>query len=112
MTLKHPPIPARFHSLDVIRGVAALVVVVWHWQHFLLGGTGELAFRQTDQPFYAQLSMFYHWGWLAVDFFFSLSGFVFFWLYGEAVATRGVDGWRFFVARFSRLYPLHLVTFT
>lgn len=111
MTFDNRPIPKRFHSLDVIRGLAALTVVVWHWQHFLLGGSGDTAFRQMGQPFYAQLSVFYHWGWLAVDFFFSLSGFVFFWLYGQAVAARKVNGWSFFMARFSRLYPLHFLTF-
>ncbi len=105
------PIPSRFYSLDVIRGLAALTVVVWHWQHFLLGGTDAGAFQQTGQPFYSQLALLYHWGWLAVDFFFSLSGFVFFWLYGQAVAERRVGAGAFFVARFSRLYPLHLVTF-
>lgn len=105
------PVPARFHSLDVIRGLAALTVVVWHWQHFLLGGVGAEVFRQGDQPFYSQLTLFYHWGWLAVDFFFSLSGFVFFWLYGQSVGEHWVDGVSFSVARFSRLYPLHLATF-
>jgi len=27
--------PSRFYSLDVLRGVAALSVVLWHWQHVL-----------------------------------------------------------------------------
>ncbi|MDF7795325.1 hypothetical protein [Pseudomonas syringae] len=25
---------ARLYTLDVLRGVAALSVVFWHWQHF------------------------------------------------------------------------------
>jgi peptidoglycan/LPS O-acetylase OafA/YrhL len=45
-----------------------------------------------------------------VDLFFCLSGFVFFLLYSEPISQRTV-GWRdFSVLRFSRLYPLHLVT--
>lgn len=25
----------RFYSLDALRGIAALTVIFWHWQHFL-----------------------------------------------------------------------------
>lgn len=42
--------------------------------------------------------------------FFCLSGFVFFWLYRDSVKTGAVTGFKFAVLRFSRLYPLHIVT--
>ena len=32
----------RLHSLDALRGIAALAVVFWHWQHFQLLGTSKL----------------------------------------------------------------------
>ncbi len=47
---------------------------------------------------------------LAVEFFFSLSGFIFFWLYSERIRNREISAWNFSVLRFSRLYPLHLLT--
>lgn len=101
--------PTRLHSLDFARGVAALAVVFWHWQHVYAIGGGTLKDR-TIQPFYQGLFLLYQSGWLAVEFFFTLSGFVFFWLYGQAIADKTI-GWRsFWVARFSRLYPLHLLT--
>ncbi|MDE2367149.1 MAG: hypothetical protein KGM95_09475, partial [Betaproteobacteria bacterium] len=31
----------RFYSLDVLRGIAALSVVLWHWQHFFVGKNHE-----------------------------------------------------------------------
>jgi peptidoglycan/LPS O-acetylase OafA/YrhL len=99
----------RLHSLDAARGIAALAVVVWHWQHMYLIGGGKLEDR-TIQPFYDVLFPLYHSGWLAVEFFFTLSGFVFFWLYGQAIASKSLGLGKFWLARFSRLYPLHFVT--
>ncbi|MEO5806500.1 acyltransferase [Devosia sp.] len=104
-----PPEPKRLHSLDAARGVAALAVVFWHWQHVYAIGGGELKDR-TIQPFYGLLFPLYNAGWLAVEFFFTLSGFVFFWLYGQAIADKTLGLRSFWVARFSRLYPLHLLT--
>lgn len=49
-------------------------------------------------------------GGLAVQLFFSISGFVFFWLFAERVAAGSVSVRSFAVDRFCRLYPLHLLT--
>ncbi|HEY4123267.1 MAG TPA: acyltransferase, partial [Rhizomicrobium sp.] len=98
----------RLHSLDALRGIAALAVVLWHWQHFAtLGGAG---WPREAQPFYALLKPGYLYGWIAVDLFFALSGFVFFWLYADAIAARRMTPGRFALLRFSRLYPLHWLT--
>ncbi|VXB47358.1 acyltransferase family protein [Pseudomonas sp. 8O] len=110
MDFSPKPIPSRFYSLDVVRGLAALSVVFWHWQHFLYGTAQDGGYRISEQPFYSFFSIIYHWGWLAVDFFFALSGFVFFWLYAGSISAGKVSGKLFFVARFSRLYPLHFLT--
>lgn len=99
----------RLHSLDAARGIAALAVVVWHWQHMYLIGGGKLGDR-TIQPFYELLFPLYQYGWLAVEFFFTLSGFVFFWLYGQAISRKSLGLGKFWLARFSRLYPLHFIT--
>ncbi len=99
----------RLTSLDALRGIAALAVVVWHWQHFFaIGGGWQDGWRADMQPFFAVLKPLYLQGWAAVDLFFVLSGFVFFWLYGEQVRTGTVGAGRFAWLRFSRLYPLHL----
>lgn len=104
-------IPQRFYSLDLLRGVAALAVVFWHWQHFFYAGSTFVPYDMQAQPLYGLFFLAYQTGWLAVDLFFALSGFVFFWLYARDIAERRIGAWRFFVLRFSRLYPLHLLTF-
>jgi peptidoglycan/LPS O-acetylase OafA/YrhL len=99
----------RFHSLDLLRGVAALSVVFWHWQHFFYSGTGR-NYPLERMPLVDVFFLLYAKGWLAVELFFSLSGFIFFWLYSRAIAQRTVSAREFFLRRFSRLYPLHFAT--
>ncbi len=102
----------RLYLLDALRGLAALTVVVWHYQHFyyVAPGSLETGFVRSSQPFYALLWPLYENGFGAVPLFFSLSGFVFFMLYLQAVRSGTVGPNVFFVLRFARLYPLHVVT--
>jgi Predicted acyltransferases len=98
----------RLYSLDAIRGLAALTIVIWHWQHFFaLSGHWAAHWERDWQPFYAVLEPLYLQAWAAVDLFFALSGFVFFWLYGAAIAEGKVKPGHFALLRFSRLWPLH-----
>jgi peptidoglycan/LPS O-acetylase OafA/YrhL len=100
----------RMYSLDALRGIAALAVVFWHWQHFFFSGASlSASFIREQQPFYSVFLIFYKHGALAVDLFFTLSGFVFFWLYAKAISEHKTEPLAFFILRFSRLYPLHLV---
>lgn len=103
--------PKRIYSLDVLRGIAALVVVFWHWQHFFYEADHPKYFRVSDQPFYDLIPFAYQRGNIAVELFFCISGFVFFWLFSKAVASREISAKAFFIDRVSRLYPLHLATF-
>jgi len=101
----------RLYALDTLRGFAALSIVLWHWQHFFaISGTWQQGWQKSSEPFYPFLKPFYEEGWAAVDLFFALSGFIFFWLYSEAIREGRVGAWRFGWLRFSRLYPLHLLT--
>ncbi len=102
-------LPAYFHSLDALRGIAALSVVFWHWQHFYPAGPGS-GFDPTRQPLFRLFEPLYLGGSKAVTLFFGLSGFVFHWRYGREVGERRVSAWRFASLRLSRLYPLHLAT--
>lgn len=103
--------PKHFYILDIVRGFAALSVVLWHWQHFYFIKT-ELAngFLTQRQPLYHLFFVFYRDGLLAVDFFFSLSGFIFFYLYQNKISEQKITTRNFAILRFSRLYPLHFVT--
>lgn len=84
-------------TLTGLRGFAALAVLFYH----IRGGmTGFLPDR--DISVLAQ-------GYLAVDLFFVLSGFVLWWTYGGEFRDRGVRAApHFIVRRFARIFPLHL----
>lgn len=83
---------AREHyvALDSWRGICALLVVLFH---FPISGLVSAA------PIVAN-------GYLFVDFFFVLSGFVIATAYGDALDEPN-SLWRFLVRRFGRLWPLH-----
>lgn len=58
-----------------------------------------------------QWFLFIHiYGWVMVDLFFCLSGFIFFWKYGQAIYEKSVSLKKFAYLRFTRLYPLHFLT--
>jgi peptidoglycan/LPS O-acetylase OafA/YrhL len=85
-----------FHAnLEALRGIAALLVVL---HHLSLNPGSVLGWFPLLQQ-----------GWLFVDLFFVLSGYVIASVHAEsepsAVAARG-----FLIRRFFRLYPLHLAT--
>ncbi|WP_143305436.1 acyltransferase family protein [Chitinophaga vietnamensis] len=103
--------PKHFYSLDAIRGVASIIVVLYHWQLFFCPQDVFVpgADYSDKLPGYRWLSFFYDSGMVSVDLFFALSGFIFFWLYADKVAARTMSFSRFLMLRLSRLYPLHFV---
>lgn len=80
----------RYELLDGLRGVAAVLVI---WYHFF----EAFATSPTDQ-------MMNH-GYLAVDFFFVLSGFVIGYAY-DGRWNRGMTAGRFMLRRVIRLQPM------
>jgi len=98
----------HLYSLDILRGVAALAVVLWHWNFFFSLGTENI--QRQDMPLYDSLSILYTSGHFSVDLFFCLSGFVFCWLYADRISEKRISAYDFFVFRFSRLYPIYIVS--
>ena len=81
----------HYLALDGLRGVAALIVVLYH--------IGEgYATSPTDQ-------MVNH-GYLAVDFFFLLSGFVIGYAYDNRWERPDFNTWTYFKRRLIRLHPM------
>ena len=89
-----------------------MAVVLCHWEHFGFTATdGPAPFLDhKEMPGFQFLSLFYMEGWRGVEYFFLLSGFVFFWLYRDRLAAREVAPRRFWLQRLARLWPLHLAT--
>lgn len=93
------PRPIDLPSLTPLRGLAALWVILYHftWQYF----------PQLDSTAFTQAVAK---GYLAVDLFFLLSGFVLTHVYFAAFRDGPTGGGyrAFLAARVARVYPLHL----
>ena len=79
----------HFEILNGLRGIAALAVVIFHFM--------EWVFTDFSKNFISH-------GFLAVDFFFCLSGFVIGYAYDDRIRKMGVG--EFFKSRLIRLHPL------
>ena len=102
------PKTERLIGLEVLRFLAAVGVLVWHYQHFLFVGPYQSPVAWNRLPFYWLLAPFYTYGYQGVELFWCISGFIFTWKYGGIIGQRGLSFGRFVWLRFSRLYPLHL----
>ena len=101
----------RLYLLDFARAIAATCVVLLHYQHFYSSDYNQqLNFVKNLQPFYNILEIFYEFGTVAVQFFFILSGFIFFMFYREKILEGVINFKNFIILRLTRLYPLHLLT--
>lgn len=98
---------ASISNVDFLRGIAAIAVLVWHYQHFFYPQAAVGLKDRSIQPFFTDLRWLYEYGGHGVQFFWILSGFVFFHAYQ---GRQDVNFREFVINRFSRLYPLHLAT--
>src|SRR5947209_20588091 len=78
-----PPAEPRIPELDALRGIAAVVIVIFH------SNTRRMP-----------------WGWAAVDLFFVLSGFLITGIVLRHGGTRGFLG-RFYARRALRIFPVY-----
>ncbi len=87
-------------NLTPLRGIAALWVVVFHFSEIVV------KFVSTDQ------SLILTKGYLMVDLFFIMSGFIIYHIYYQSFLSgiSGINFRPFIVARFARVYPLHFFT--
>jgi peptidoglycan/LPS O-acetylase OafA/YrhL len=97
-------------GLEVIRFISALAVLITHYNFFFYQSNKPLDFTKEQMPFYSALSFFYEYGHYGVHFFWTISGFIFFYKYREIISLNLITYKNFFLLRFSRLYPLHFLT--
>src|SRR5690606_11133325 len=79
----------HFEVLDGLRGIAALAIVIFHFMEWI--------YPDPSHNFIGH-------GFLAVDFFFCLSGFVIGYAYDDRIKAMGLK--EFFKSRLIRLHPL------
>ncbi|WP_310633819.1 acyltransferase [Paraburkholderia sp.] len=82
---------SRYDVLDGLRGIAAMMVMAYH---FTMHGPSPL----------------FPNGSICVDLFFILSGFVIFHAYGEKLANHSISNSRYLVKRLIRLYPMLFIS--
>jgi peptidoglycan/LPS O-acetylase OafA/YrhL len=100
---------SKLLGLELLRFLSAVAVLFRHYNHFYKTA-GAPPFVPAAQPWHASLWPVYDFGLFGVQLFWCISGFIFAWKYARPIAAGVVSGRQFFWLRFSRLYPLHLVT--
>ena len=89
-----PESKPRYEILDGLRGVAAIIVLLYH--HFDIFGSGD------------PVTAIINHGYLAVDFFFILSGYVIGYAYDERWSKMSYKD--FFKRRLIRLHPMIMIS--
>ena len=88
--------PERVPQLDGVRGIAVSLVVLYHYG----------SYYSNEAALFPALRWIAHRGWVGVDLFFVLSGFL---IGGIAIANRDADNVfsTFYARRFLRIFPLY-----
>ncbi|NMH89048.1 acyltransferase family protein [Flavivirga algicola] len=101
-TIKNKKSVNYISSLTPLRGIAALLVVLFHFDIWLM-------LHGFPRLINTKHSSFITNGYLWVDLFFILSGFVICHVYGKKLENRNRTVVKKYLwARFTRLYPLHV----
>ncbi len=93
----------QLEPLVSLRGIAALIVVIFHFAYYIVPQTGVAL---------SAYSYLFKNGYLCVDLFFMLSGFIMTHVYLDRFSL-GVNKsryWIYLTSRFARIYPLHIFT--
>ncbi|WP_426061820.1 acyltransferase family protein [Hymenobacter sp. B1770] len=93
-------LPSRQYEIDLFRFLAALAVVLYHYTHRAYGADN------LSPVAYPELSPVTRYGYLGVQLFFIISGYV------VLLSAQGKTVRQFFVSRVQRLYPAFWVACT
>ena len=92
-------------SVDYVRFFLSISIAIWHYQLIIsVGNLYPATFK--DFPFSNEIGFFYTHGYLAVQFFWLVSGYIISYIYLEGNFKKR----DYLRNRFARLYPLHIVT--
>jgi len=87
----------RLFSLEVGRGVAALLVVLFHYEFYASEYLGS-----------ASLGKLFQGGHAGVEYFFTLSGFIIYYVHRRDIGQLGTLP-QFFAKRFIRIVPMYWI---
>jgi peptidoglycan/LPS O-acetylase OafA/YrhL len=93
------PIPKKLNLLQAFRGIAAILVTLFHLD--------QIGNERLNQAF---LFHTFRFGWAGVDFFFVLSGFIIFYAHRSDIGQQSIKNFKvFLVKRFIRVYPIYWI---
>ena len=102
----------KIYSIELLRFFSISLVLLWHYKFFFFASNKYYNFNiETEKillPFYNILKKFYNAGYYGVELFWCISGFIISYIYLSH--SKKVSAKKYFINRFSRLYPLHLLT--
>lgn len=93
-------LPIRFYEIDLLRFIAAISVVIYHYTFI---GATRPGYNPLVFPAFAPITKY---GYLGVELFFIISGYV------VLLSAQGKTVRQFFVSRVTRLYPAYWVACT
>jgi len=113
-----PSGPAEFSSpaekiwgIEILRFASALAVLVIHYRQHYVAIFPEMSGMTLSLPTWMSILLWpFGFGSWAVSVFWILSGYIFYHTYIQTIHGGRVSWRKFFWHRFSRLYPLHLLT--
>ena len=88
----------RIYQIDLFRFIAALSVVLYHYLY-----RGWARGDNRSYVHFNEIGHFFKYGYLGVDFFFIISGFVI------VLSIKHNSISKFIISRFSRLYPIYWI---
>tara|TARA_B110000003_G_scaffold190023_1_gene188807 strand:+ start:585 stop:1646 length:1062 start_codon:yes stop_codon:yes gene_type:complete len=97
----------RLLYIEILRFFSSLGVLIFHYPFFFPKYDNQ---QSLELPFFSFLESIYYFGGSGVVIFWAISGYIFYYIYNDRIIEKNIGIKKFFVNRFSRLYPLHFIT--
>ncbi len=102
----------KYFSIELLRFLTSLSVLLYHYRHFFspynILSRENYEIFSSNLPFYSIINSFYSHGFYGVHVFYTISGFVFAYVYLSLKRETSIK--EFSINRIARLYPLHFLT--
>lgn len=102
----------KIYLIELLRFLSSIGVILHHYEIFFFRFNELNNIKISDNfellPLNHILKLFYIYGDYGVQMFWCISGFIISYIYLDRIKSN--DAKKFFVNRFSRLYPLHFIT--